>query len=69
MITKVNFSMALKIELLKRGKTIKEFANEIKMSEIGLHNAIKKNSTKIETLVKISNALNVDIKTFFKTEI
>ncbi|MDQ3190618.1 MAG: helix-turn-helix domain-containing protein [Bacteroidota bacterium] len=62
------FGVRLKSLLKERGYSIKEFAIKIKMSEIGLHNAIKANSTKLETIEKIAQELNVSISYFFKSD-
>lgn len=62
------FSQRLKELLLRKNISIKDFAKKIEMSEIGLHNALKNNSTKIETIYKISKALSVNPSYFFKTE-
>ncbi len=62
------FSQRLKELLLRKNISIKDFAKKIEMSEIGLHNALKNNSTKIETIYKIAKALNINPSYFFKTD-
>lgn len=62
------FSKRLKDLLYHKKISIKNFAKSIGMSEIGLHNAIKNNSTKIETIYKIAEELNVAPSYFFKTD-
>ena len=50
----------------KREISIKFLAEKIKMTESGLHSALKNNSVKIKTLHEISIILDVDISYFFK---
>lgn len=63
-----NFGKRLKNLLSENEISIKEFAKRVGLSEIGLHNAIKSNSTKLETLERIAVALSVPVSFFIKTE-
>lgn len=45
--------------------TLKEFAARIDMTEHGLQRILKSNSTKIETLERIAQELNIPISSFF----
>lgn len=53
-------------ELLRQKRyTIRQFSSEIGITEQGLQNIIKQNSTKVETLEKIAKALDVPVSIFF----
>ena len=54
-------------ELIKRNNlTIREFSNELGMTEQGLQKLIRENSTKVDTLELIAKKLNVSISIFFE---
>ena len=50
---------------LEKKITLKDLANKVRISEVGLQRIIKTNSTKVDTLEKIAKALDVDIYEFF----
>lgn len=56
-----------KIKLLakKQKVKVKELAKTVDISEVGLYQMIRNQSMKVETLEKISTALNVSPVTFF----
>lgn len=57
-------------DLLKEKKiSIRDFANELGMTEQALQLLIRKNSTKIETLELIAQKLNISVSMFFEKEI
>ena len=51
--------------LKERGIKIKDFCDELGLTEQGFAKLIRANSTKIETLELIAQKLNVPISTFF----
>jgi len=52
----------------KRNITLDKLSNRINMSLAGIHRILTTNSTKIETLEKIADVLNVPITIFFKDQ-
>lgn len=57
-------------DLLKERKvSIRDFANELGMTEQALQLLIRKNSTKIETLELIAQKLNISVSMFFEKEV
>lgn len=57
-------------DLLKEKKiSIRDFANELGMTEQALQLLIRKNSTKIETLELIAQKLNISVSMFFEKDI
>lgn len=54
--------------LLERKMTMRELASDIGITEQGLHKLMKENSTKVDTLEKIAEKLNVPVTVFFGDE-
>lgn len=50
----------------KRKVTIRKLAQEIGVSEIGLHKMISNNSMKVETLQKIADYFELPVSSFFE---
>ena len=50
---------------LKKNIQLKELAKEINMTEVGLQDLLKRNSTKTETIEKIAKFLNVQVGYYF----
>ncbi|MGB4655415.1 MAG: helix-turn-helix transcriptional regulator [Bacteroidales bacterium] len=48
--------------------TMRKLASESGVSEPGLYQIMRNNSTTLDTLAKISEVLDVDIRVFFETE-
>lgn len=55
----------IKTFVLDKGITLKEFAQQLGMSEQGFHRILKENSTSIDTLEKIAQMLGVHPSVFF----
>lgn len=60
----------MRVDLIKelsraRGLTLKDLSKKINITETGLHNLIRNKSTRIDTLEKISEVLNVHPCVFF----
>lgn len=51
-----------------KGLTFKWLANQVNMSQSAISALIKVNSTSVDTLIKIADALNVPVTTFFETD-
>lgn len=60
----MNYSK-IKLELERRGITIKEFCREVDITEQGLHQMIRKGSMKVDILERISEVLDVPISYWF----
>jgi transcriptional regulator with XRE-family HTH domain len=61
----VDFSVNLKDIVRECGKSLYELANDIEITEAGLHKMLTTGSMKIKTLKKIAEALNRPITAFF----
>ena len=55
----------IKLELEKRGISVKDFCRQIKLTEQGLYQMIRNESMKVDVLERISNALNVPVSYWF----
>ncbi|MDO8999795.1 MAG: helix-turn-helix transcriptional regulator [Bacteroidota bacterium] len=64
----IYFSKRLKEILKEKDVSIKDFAKMIGLSEIGLHNALKNNSTKLETIELIAKNLGTTPSYFLKSD-
>jgi len=63
-----NLNIIRDICLIKK-TSLKDLAKQVGISEMGLHRILQTNSTKINTLEKIANVLDVKIEAFFEDEI
>lgn len=61
--------LIIKNLLKERKVSIRDFANELGMTEQALQLLIRKNSTKIETLELIAQKLNISVSMFFEEEV
>jgi DNA-binding Xre family transcriptional regulator len=55
----------IKLLLAEKNITLRDLAGSVGMTEQGLHKLIKENSTKVDTLEKIANRLDVSVSVFF----
>jgi transcriptional regulator with XRE-family HTH domain len=51
-----------------KGMTLKDVSEQIGMTEQGMYLALKRGTIKLETLIQISNLLNVDVNYFLSNE-
>lgn len=52
----------------EKGITFKWLANKVNLSQSAISAIIKVNSTSVDTLIKIADALQVPVTTFFETD-
>ena len=55
----------IKLELEKRGISVKDFCRQINLTEQGFYQMIRNESMKVDVLERISNALNVPVSYWF----
>lgn len=68
MISTIEIKESIGLHLKKRGKSIKDILPEIEMTEAGYYAAIKNNSLKVSTLIKIAEALKFPVVNFLSTQ-
>ncbi|MDR0874265.1 MAG: helix-turn-helix transcriptional regulator [Prevotellaceae bacterium] len=56
----------IKIELEKRGISVKDFCRQVDITEQGLNQMIRNESMKVDVLERISSALNVPVSFWFE---
>lgn len=66
-MNKANFKIIKKIAE-EKGITLKWLADRVGISQQGLSFILKENTTKVDTLIKIANELQVPISSFFEMD-